>query len=288
MIFQEFSVIRPETRTSANEFEIVCVSTIEPRKNHLRLIEAFKQVRQRYDHKKIKLILIGNSYAGRPDYQAQFLAAIADDPSIEWRGNVSDADAAAAIARARFTVYASVVEGFGLPILESLWLGTPCLCHSTGVMNELAKDGGCLTVNMENSGEIADGLERLLNQESLLNRLAREACERPIASWSEYADQIASTVLGLSGSQFGRQLDQDRIAFKKVIDDRAAALSRQLATLNQLETLTQSTAATHVGNEALGSSLGVSIAYLCTRLDKLLAWKQWRNSMRKLIFKSKN
>ena len=268
-----------------DEYEIVCVSTIEPRKNHLRLIEAFKHVRQQ--HKNVKLILIGNSYAGRPDYQAQFLAAINNHPSIEWKGSLSDADAAAAIERAHFTVYPSVVEGFGLPILESLWLGTPCLCHSAGVMNELAKDGGCLTVNMENASDIANGLERLLNENKLQKRLAQEALERPITTWSQYATQIGAKVLALNGSKMRPTPNQSHTAFKDEIDTRMAGLDRHLTTINQFENLAQS-GKRQAGNAGIGANRTAPIKHLVSWFNEFPLSRSWRHRLRKLRFKLKN
>jgi glycosyltransferase involved in cell wall biosynthesis len=43
-----------------------------------------------------------------------------------------------------FTVYPSLVKGFGLPIVESLWNCRPCICANFGEMAEIAKEGVCL------------------------------------------------------------------------------------------------------------------------------------------------
>ena len=43
-----------------------------------------------------------------------------------------------------FAAFPSVEEGYGLPIIESLWFGKPCLCAGFGSMAEIAEAGGCL------------------------------------------------------------------------------------------------------------------------------------------------
>jgi len=51
------------------------------------------------------------------------------------------------IENALFTVYPSLMEGFGIPILESLWHGKPCVCGGNGALGEVARGGGCLIVD---------------------------------------------------------------------------------------------------------------------------------------------
>ena len=50
--------------------------------------------------------------------------------------------ASSALCSCDFTVYPSVEEGFGLPILESLWCGKPAICANFGAMLEVAEAGG--------------------------------------------------------------------------------------------------------------------------------------------------
>lgn len=219
--------------SSSVDCEIVYVSTIEPRKNHLRIIQAFKAVRDMNKHKNLKLILIGNSYAGTSEYAARFHSEIADEPSIEWKGVVPDEEIAAAISRARFTVYGSIVEGFGLPILESLWLGRPCLCHSGGVMSELADAGGCLTVNMESVDAIADGLERLLSDDDLLCRLYAEASARSITMWSEYSSKICLASFGKKPAYTPQKTDRRSQSLNDEINAYSAALSKRLSVIGE-------------------------------------------------------
>jgi len=173
------------------EIRVLCVSTLEPRKNHLRLLEAFGKLSARRPDLRLRLVLIGNSYAGAPEIAEQVRAAAKLNASIEWLGTIDDARLAAEFENCTFTVYPSLVEGFGLPIVESLWMGRPCLAHNDGVMQELAVPGGCLTTDMTDPESIMRSLERLVTDEALLERLREQARGRKITTWRDYADEIA-------------------------------------------------------------------------------------------------
>ena len=187
-------VCTPTTRTA--EIEVLCVSTIEPRKNHRVLIEAFQLLRRRRKL-PIRLHLVGNSYAGA-DGLADWLRAVVDaDEAIVWHGILLDEALGDRYERASFTIYPSLTEGFGLPIMESMWMGRPCLCHDGGVMAELAADGGCLAIDMTNSITICAGIERLATDKALRNALTRQTFARRIETWHSYGDAIAERLQAL-------------------------------------------------------------------------------------------
>lgn len=191
----------PRNRTEAadrgGDIRILCVSTLEPRKNHSRLIEAFQDLRTRRPDLPVRLILVGNRYAAAPEIAAKVETSMALDERIEWHKVLSDEDLARLFEAAAFTVYPSLVEGFGLPVLESLWMGRPCLTYNQGVMAELAADGGCLTTDMTDIGAMSDAIERLATDAALRSRLEREATLRDISSWSDYAVGMARQLLAL-------------------------------------------------------------------------------------------
>jgi len=181
---------RTARATEPAGMEILCVSTIEPRKNHRTLVEAFLRVAQARPDLPLKLVLVGNSYAGAADLKAWLTGVVAEHPSIEWRGVLADHALAEQYRRSAFTVYPSLAEGFGLPILESLWMGVPCLCHAGGVMAELASPGGCLMADMNDVVEVAEALDMLASDAALRAALSRQAAARPIDTWRDYAVKI--------------------------------------------------------------------------------------------------
>jgi glycosyltransferase involved in cell wall biosynthesis len=181
----------------SEEIRILFVSTLEPRKNHRRFLQAYRMLRERRPELGLRLVLIGNRYAGAPEIANEVQALTERDSSVEWPGTVDDDRLASEFRRCTFTVYPSLVEGYGLPILESLWMGRPCVVHKGGVMRELADPGGCTTVDMTNPAEIAQALEQLSTDRSLLRRLRMEALQRNIATWRDYADTVAQRLCAL-------------------------------------------------------------------------------------------
>jgi glycosyltransferase involved in cell wall biosynthesis len=178
--------------------DILCVSTIEPRKNHRRLIEAFKWLRARRPDLNCSLTLVGNKYAEAFDLADWVQAQCDVDSSLRWLGIVSDEKLQTLYRDSSFTVYPSIVEGFGMPIVESLWYGRPCLCANSGVMAELAAEGGCVTVDVTDVGAIADGLEQLCTDVGLRQRLSTQAAARQFKSWNDYAERFLAALLHLA------------------------------------------------------------------------------------------
>ena len=90
---------------------------------------------------------------------------------------------------ARFTVFPSLNEGFGLPIVESISCGTPVITSAFGSMSEIAGDGGALLVDPRDDHALADAMRLLLTDEVELDRLSAQARRRPLRTWDTYAAQ---------------------------------------------------------------------------------------------------
>jgi hypothetical protein len=173
-----------------NRIKILCVSTLEPRKNHRVLINACLRMQKRFPKLDWELTLVGNRYAGAPEIP-EFVEKIAKNNSrIKWLGVVDDDVLQKLYKECAFTVYPSVIEGFGMPILESIWYGKPCICYEKGVMSELAKDGGCLVADVKSEDKLADAVYKLANDEKLLNELSKQAIKRKIKSWKDYVSEF--------------------------------------------------------------------------------------------------
>jgi len=100
---------------------------------------------------------------------------------------VSDCELWGAYRSARFTVFPSLHEGYGLPVAESLAAGTPAITSDFGSMLEIAVDGGALTVDPRNLDDLTDAMRTLLTDDEALTALATEATARPARDWDEYA-----------------------------------------------------------------------------------------------------
>jgi glycosyltransferase involved in cell wall biosynthesis len=168
---------------------ILCVGTFEPRKNHLVLLEAARLLWDR--GLDFELVLIGRTTA---QWGERVLAAIealqAAGRPVRWLRHVDDATLAAAYRECAFTVFPSLVEGFGLPILESVWHGRPCVCGGNGAIGEASAGGGCLMVDQSTAATLARGIERLLTDRALAQSLCEQAICRPFETWEMLAERL--------------------------------------------------------------------------------------------------
>jgi glycosyltransferase involved in cell wall biosynthesis len=91
---------------------------------------------------------------------------------------------------ARFSVFMSLHEGYGLPVVESLALGTPVLTANYGSLAEIAAAGGCLTADPRDDQQIVEKMLALLTDDGLVSRLETEAASIPRRTWSDYAAEL--------------------------------------------------------------------------------------------------
>jgi glycosyltransferase involved in cell wall biosynthesis len=174
---------------------ILSVGTLEPRKNHLTLLGAAEILWK--DGFSFELQLIGRStgYYGHkvisPVKQLQRAGY-----RIRWLQHVNDRELHRAYRSCRFTVYPSRMEGFGLPIAESLRHGKPCVCGGNGALGELARPGGCLIVDQTSADALAGAMRTLLADNATYDRLSADARARDFRSWPDYINRLQERLKG--------------------------------------------------------------------------------------------
>lgn len=186
----------PGTIVPAETSLVLCVGSIEGRKNHLALLEACETIWAAGG--KFSLHLIG---LAQPATGAAALARIralqdAGRP-LRYDGPVSEAALAAAYAACTFTVYPSQVEGFGLPVIESLVHGKPCICSARGALGESARGGGCVALDTVDAPSLATSIQRLMDSPAELGALAEAARRRRFRTWRDYAHDLTTWVTEL-------------------------------------------------------------------------------------------
>ena len=172
---------------------LLAVGTWEPRKNYPRLLRALPLARRLIGGRGVELTIVGRR-ADYADLDLEIGRLAADAGGVDLRSHVSDEDLLSLLRASHATVFASYEEGFGLPVLESLWHGVPCLCHDGSAMAETAPGGGTVAVNMLDEAAIAAGIARLAGEAGLLERLGMEAFARPLRSWDDYAREVLSAL----------------------------------------------------------------------------------------------
>jgi glycosyltransferase involved in cell wall biosynthesis len=189
--FTETPRIRFAKSTVSTKPKILMVSTLEPRKNHQTLLNAFEIA-----HGKLKgqleLVLVG--HYNYPDVVQLVESFITKYPNISWERNADDTMLQALYSNCDFTVYPSIEEGFGLPILESQWNARPCICSDSGSMNEIAAGGGALTVPITDAEALASAIVNMINDESLYAKLSQECVSRKFKTWTDYGDELVSVM----------------------------------------------------------------------------------------------
>ena len=91
---------------------------------------------------------------------------------------------------ADIAVFASLHEGYGLPVAEALSVGIPVITTRYGSQAEVAADGGCLLVDPRSDDDIAAALRRLITNDALRTDLATQAAARPERTWADYATRL--------------------------------------------------------------------------------------------------
>lgn len=175
---------------------ILCVGTIEGRKNHLALLTACESLWA--EGLAFELQLLG---LPRTDTAGPALARIAALKSagrpLIFDGPADDARLHAAYRDCVFTVYPSLIEGFGLPVLESLQHGKPCICSGAGALGESARGGGCLTLPAVDAASLTGAIRRLLQDPAGLAALAAQAGARTFKLWPDYARELTAWMAAL-------------------------------------------------------------------------------------------
>ncbi|MHC4578718.1 MAG: glycosyltransferase family 4 protein [Planctomycetota bacterium] len=144
------------------------VGTLEPRKNHPRLIRAF--LRSGVD---ADLLLAG----GHGWLYDEVYAAAADHARIKILGHVPEERLRRLLAGADAILYPSLLEGFGLPVLEGMAAGKPVLTSDRDPMREVAA-GAALLVDPTDEEALAAGIVRILGDTALRAELRRRGPER--------------------------------------------------------------------------------------------------------------
>src|SRR5438067_174055 len=171
----------PEGEAAEGEY-VLAVSTLEPRKNLERLVEAFG----RAELNGYELRVVGARGWGD--------VKIASGEQVRWLGEVSDDELARLYRGARCAAYVSLYEGFGLPVLEAMACGTAVVSSDLPTVREFGR--GVITVDPADPDAIAAGLIAALEKREELGRQGREAATA--YSWSRVARETAEVYGELS------------------------------------------------------------------------------------------
>ena len=167
---------------------ILNVGTLEPRKNVVSLIRAFKKLREK-GIEGYKLVIAGDKgwlyeeifkEVGRSDLMQEIL----------FLGVVSDEDLPILYNCADIFVYPSLYEGFGLPPLEAMACGIPVITSNTSSLPEVIGDAGIM-VDPTNVNSLCNAMQSVLTNKELWHHMSNKGLERSkLFSWEATAKKI--------------------------------------------------------------------------------------------------
>lgn len=173
-------------RPPETEKYILTVSTMDPRKNFLRLVEAFNKI----EDKSVKLYIIGMQFKA---FNTPDLRKLIGD-NIVLPGYISDDELQKMYQNALFSIYPSLYEGFGLPPLESMTYGCPAIAADIPALREISEDA-VIYVDPLNIEDMANKMNMLLKDEYLQQSLRLKGLEQiKKYSWDKSARQVLDII----------------------------------------------------------------------------------------------
>lgn len=175
---------------------LVHLSTIEPRKNLPRLVDALRQLRHEFP--ELALVLVGAKGWLYDDFFAK-IAAEGLSNMVRSVGWVDDADLPAVLAAADLAVQPSLYEGFGLPVLEHMAVGQVVAASNTSSLPEVGGDAAAY-FDPTNTADMVAVIGRLLRQpteraqrrELGLGRAAQFSWEKTAAETMRVYEKVLS------------------------------------------------------------------------------------------------
>ncbi len=170
---------------------LLSVSTIQPRKNYARLIEAFAQIAS----SELQLVVAGGK-GWMYEQVFQTVERLGLQERVLFPQFVSDDDLPALYAGATLFVYPSLYEGFGLPVAEAMACGAPVVSSNASSLPEVGGDA-VLYFDPRDVDAMVEIICRALSDESLRRDLrARGFAQAKKFSWEKAARELMDYLAG--------------------------------------------------------------------------------------------
>ncbi len=180
---------------------LLAVGNLQPRKNLLRLIDAYDAVRAR--HSGVRLVIVGpDGFKSSQVHEAVALRGLS--AHVQWLGYVTDDELAGLYNAAVALVYPSIYEGFGLPAVEAMACGCPVIAANSSSLPEVVGDAGVL-VDPLNVPALSAAIEQVLTDPDLARGLrARGLARAATFSWRQSAEAALAAYAAARASRVPR------------------------------------------------------------------------------------
>ncbi len=168
---------------------LLCVGILEPRKNQTFLLDVCEALWA--DGLSFELSIVGrvNPHFGKP-VKARIDALRGRGRAVTHHVGLDDRALGELYQRATASVFPTIAEGCGLPPLESLWLGVPCVCSDLPVLRETALGPGCEMVALNDHEAWEAALRRIVTDATWREQWRRGAAERVVPLWIQTAGRV--------------------------------------------------------------------------------------------------
>ena len=165
---------------------LLCVGIVEPRKNQAFLLDVGAALWAAGLDFELHIVGRMNPHFGAP-IVARMQRLQKREPRFRYHAAAGDRELGRLYAAARAVVLPTIAEGCGLPLLEALWRGVPCVCSDLPVLRENADGGGCLLAAANDAADWQARLRTVLTDAAECRRLQQEAMARPLPRWTDTA-----------------------------------------------------------------------------------------------------
>lgn len=188
------------SRLRTRPFLLAACST-EPRKNLRAVLAAHALTRTRLGAERPLLVLAGVGRGRRPEIEA--LVAAHDPADVVIAGRLTPHEFAWLYRHAQCFLFPSLYEGFGLPVVEAMRVGTPVVCANTTALPEVGGDAVCY-VDPTSVEQMCEAIVTLVGDGDLRRDLARRGmAQADRFTWATSATEVLTVI----ASVLGRPLD---------------------------------------------------------------------------------
>lgn len=165
---------------------ILTVGRLEPRKNHISLINAYSKLQT-----VMPLVIVGNCHFGFQNIKA-LVKNLGISDRVLFFENVSEMELPSFYRHARLFVYPTWAEGFGMPVIEAMSSGIPVITSNTTSLPEVVSDAGIL-IDPSSIFELHSAMSNMLRNQELISIYKKRGVSRARKfNWDESARRVVN------------------------------------------------------------------------------------------------
>lgn len=193
------SVIEARLQDLVTRPFVLCVGSIEIRKNGLSLIRAWKKAYSDFQIENPVLVFAGRKGWMIEDFESEVATINFSTESIRIIENPTDTELAWMYGQCLFTVYPSLYEGWGLPVGEGVWFNAPCLASNSSSIPEVC---GSLVdyFDPKDTDSLSMNLVRLVNDKNHIQQRRAQIKNATLRTWRDHAGDVLDAISNNDGN----------------------------------------------------------------------------------------